>query len=279
MSLRGTVGTGLLVMALVVPLRAQAALEWKLKDGEKFYVDTTTETKQTVKVGDKTVSTTSTYRTVSEFAVTKVEAGAVTLQRTFKDVTLKSDGPASDTAARFAGRLKNTSYRFTITPKGKVTKVDAGEFLRTFGGIFTEDGLKSELGLLFGFLPDDDEAKKQTWERDESLSIGWGTLKGKATYADKGKEISVTRSWAFTPSKSGFDGTTITKDTIKVEQATGRITFDADAGRLVSLDTTVHVKGTLTTSDADKKERTAEVDETTTTTTRLSSKNPLDEKK
>jgi len=100
MSLRGTLGAGLLLLGLVLPAPARAALEWKFKEGDKFYVEAVTETKQTITIDEKKTTSASTFTTVNSFVVKKADAGSYTLEQTVEGVKVKSD--KDDTAAGVA---------------------------------------------------------------------------------------------------------------------------------------------------------------------------------
>src|SRR5690348_3933318 len=90
MSLRYTVGAGLLLAAVVLPARAQTALEWKFKDGDKFYVEAVTDTKQTVTIDNKATTSASTFTTVSSFVVKKAADG-YSVEQTIEGVKVTSN--------------------------------------------------------------------------------------------------------------------------------------------------------------------------------------------
>jgi len=294
MSWRGTMGAGLLLAVAVLPARAQTALEWKFKDGEKFYVEAVTDTKQTVTIGDKATTSASTFTTVSSFVVKKAGDG-YSVEQTIEGVKVTSDKPDDPTLgvrSRFANQLKGTTFRFTISPTGKVTSktIEGYDDLikKLTGGNesnekeirarLPEDAFKEELNAIFGFLPD---KAGTTWKRSETLTLPWGTLKGDADYTHKGnkgkdgEEITVTHNWTMELAKDAPAGVKVSKGNVKIDKAEGTIHCDPAAGRLINNTQTTHLTGKLTMTDAFMKEFTFDIDQTTTRTLRRVDQNPL----
>jgi hypothetical protein len=293
MSWRATMTAGLLLAAAVLPARAQTALEWKFKDGEKFYIEAVTDTRQTITAGDKTTNSGSTFTTVSSVVVKKADGG-YRVELTVEDVKVKSNKPDDatvTTASRFANQLKGASFKFTISPSGKITsKTIEGydDLVKKLGGgnetaekavraLLPEDAFREELNAMFGFLPDNPKDSK--WTRTESLSMPWGTLKGAAEYKHTGKtkdgeEIKVSRRWSYELPKEGAAGAKVSKGDVKVDKAEANIVVDPAAGRLVSNAQTMHVAGKLTINDG-SKDTTSDIDQTTTRILRRVDENPV----
>jgi len=296
MSLRVTIGAGLVLLAGVLPVGAQTALQWKFKEGDKFTIEAVTETKQTVTVGDKSSTSVSTFTTLSTFEVKKVDAGSYTLEQTIDGVKVKSNKSDDSTvalASRFANQLKGTTFRFTINPSGRITSPGLegyDELMRKLSGgreaaekevraLRGEDTFKEELGLIFGFLPEKPVNTGESWTRKERLAMPLGTLMGEAVYTYRGKvkegeSIDVARKWTYELPKEGTGGIKITKGELKVDQAAANILADPQAGRLVNHKQTLHVVGRLTTTDTTMKDTTYDVDQTTTRTLRRVDETP-----
>jgi hypothetical protein len=295
MSLRGTIGAGLLLAAAVLPARAQTTLEWKFKDGDKFYIEAVTDTKQTVTVGDKTTTPGSTYTTVSSIVVRKADGG-YRVEQTIEGVKVKpnkADDPTAVVESRFANQLKGATFKFTISPSGKITSkgVEGYEELLTklsegneaaqkgLRALLPEDALKADLNAMFGVLPDGPIGEGKGWTRSETQVLLWGKLTGQAEYVYKGKvkdgeEITVNRKLTYELPKDAAAGVKVTKADIKVDKATANIVVDPAAGRLVSHTQTTHLAGKLTTNDG-SKDTTTDIDQTTTRTLRRVDENPL----
>ncbi len=298
MSLRATTGAGLLLLAVVLPAPAQTALEWKFKEGDKFYVEAVTNVKQAVTVGDKTSSSDSTFTTVSRFEVKKADANAYALEQTIEGVQVKSskaDDPTVAIVSRFANLLKGATFKFTLSASGKISGSLEGydDLIKKLSGgneaaeksnraQFPEDALKDELAAMFGFLPDKPVKPGDTWKRPESMALPWGKLSGEATYTYDGKDkdgekISVKRGWTYAaPEGPGVGGVKVSKGDVKADDVTATIIADPAAGRLVSDSQKMHVSGKITTTDASGKDTTFTVDQTTTRTIRRVDKNPLE---
>jgi hypothetical protein len=303
MSMRATMAAGLFLLA-ALPAPAQTALEWKFKEGDKFYVEVVTENKQAVTVGDKTSNSESTYTTVSRFEVKKADSGSYTIEQTIEGVQVKSnktDDPTVAVVSRFANLLKGATFKFTLSSSGKISgnlegyddlikKLSGGNEKAEKGNraLLPEDAFKDELAAVFGFLPDKPVASGATWTRDESMALPWGKLSGKATYTYDGKDkdgekISIERRLSYAvPEGEGAAGVKVTKGDVKVEGAGGTVIADPAAGRLVSATQKMHVSGTITVTDTSTKDTTAAkpttftVDQTTTRTIRRVDKNPLE---
>lgn len=297
MSLRGTVGAGLLLLGLVLPAPAQTALAWKFKEGDKFFVEAVTETKQTITIEEKKTTSGSTVTTVSSFEVKKADAGSYTLEQTVEGVKVKpdkTDDLSVGTAGRFANILKGAKFTFTINGAGKITstKIEGyDELIKKLGGgneaaekgwraLLPEESVRGQLSDIFVPLPEKAVDKGAAWERAETQTVSGGTLKGDAVYTYQGKgkdgeEIGVSRKLSYELPKEAVSGVKVTKGDVKVEQATGTIVVDPASGRLVRSEQTTHVKGKLTTADSAMKETTFDVDQTTTRTIKRVEKNPL----
>jgi hypothetical protein len=298
MSLRGTMGAGLLLLGAVLPAPAQTTLEWKFKEGDKFYIEAVTDTKQTVTVGEKPTSLASTYTTVSQFEVQKAAAGAYTLKQTVVGVQVKSnkpDDPVMSTISRFAAQFKGTTFTFTMAPNGTITSKTLEGYddliKKLTGGNesaekeararYPEDMFRDELSRIFVPFPDKPVSKGDTWLRKETLAIPNGTLTGEITYTYDGRDpkdaeqIKVNQKWSYALPKGGSGGGRVTKGELKVDQATGRISVDPAAGRLIRNEESKHITGKLTYTDTTMKEITSDIDQTTTRTFRRVDENPL----
>jgi hypothetical protein len=293
----------LLLLAAGLPAPAQTALEWKFKEGDKFYIEAVTETKQTVTVADKAATTSeSTFTTVSRFEVKKADAGSYTLEQTIEGVRVKSnktDDPTVAVASRFANLLKGATFKFTINSAGKVTSGLEGydDLIKKLSGgnekadksnraLLPEDAFKEELNAIFGFLPDKPVKAGDPWTRKESMALPWGKLSGDATYTYAGKDkdgekIEVKRNLTYALPDGEGAGAKVTKGDIKVDDASATIVADPAAGRLVSATSKMHVGGKVTvteagTADTAAKQTTFTVDQTTTRTLKRVDKNPLE---
>jgi Family of unknown function (DUF6263) len=297
MSLRCTLGAGFLLLTAALTAQAQTTLEWKFKEGDKFYMEAVTEVKQKVALGDKpAVTIDTTYTTISSFVVKKAKADSYTLERTIEGVQVKSskpDDPATPVVSRWANLPKKASFTFTIDPSGKIIgKLDGyDELMKKFSGGneaveqsnragLPENLFKEELNDMFGFLPGKAVSKGDTWTRPERIALRFGKLAGDATYTYQGKgkdgeQIDVSHKWTYTAPTEPVDGLKISKGDLKVAEASASIVVDPEAGRLVRNKQDTHITGQLTLTDAAKKDISFSVDQTITRTVRRVDQNPL----
>ena len=288
-------GAALAVTALALPAHGQA-LAWKLKKGEKFFVEATTKSTQTIDNGTgKPKDVNNTVTTVSGFEVLDQSPEKTVLRQTIEGARVTSDDTTGPGAARAANALKGAQFTVTLGPSGKVTKLDGyPEIMRKLGGgnslaervlrnSIPAEAIQEELSTIFGFLPDGAAAAGATWRRAESLPLGpLGTLGGEAVYTYKGKgdggdEIVLRRTLAYAPPKEGEAAPTLKLNDVKVGEATGRIVFDAANGRLVRQDLNVSLQGTVRMTLPDKKTADVKIQQKTTRTIRLLDRNPFDQ--
>ena len=237
-------------------------------------------------MGDKASTSVSTFTTLSTFKVKKADARAYSLEQTIDSVKVKSNKPDDSTvavASRFANQLKGASFKFTISPNGRITspglegyddvvrKLAGGREAneKTVRALLPEDSFKEELGLLFGFLPDRLVNPGESWRRKETLALPWGTLAGEAVFTYQGKvkegeSITVAHKWTYELPKQGSGGIKIAKGELKIDQAGSNILADPLAGRLVNHKQSMHIIGRLTATDSSMKDTTFDVDQTTT---------------
>ncbi len=298
MLLRNAMGAGLLGLVIVLPAPAQTTLEWKFKDGDKFFIEAITNTKQKITIGDKTTDSESTFTTVSSFTIKKGEGGGYAVEQTIEGVkvkTSKENDPTVALVSRFANQLKGTQFQFTMSPVGKITSMTLtgyNDFIKKLSGgneaaeqvnksKFPEEMFREELNLIFGFLPDKPVSPGSSWVgKKEVVTLPVGTLTGESTYSylgrkPEGEEISVSQKWTYELPKEPVAGLKVTKGSLKVDAASGKIIADPAAGKLVRHEETRHITGKLTLSDANNKETVYDVDQTTTRVIRRVDENPL----
>jgi hypothetical protein len=289
---------GVMLLAAALPALAQTTLEWKFKEGEKFYVEAVTETKQTVTIAGKSTTVGATYTTVSQFEVKKAAADSYTLEQTLTGVQVKSnkpDDPITAVLSRYAAQAKGSTFTFTLASAGTITsKTLEGydDFVKRLSGgneaqeklvraQYPEELFRDELSRIFLPLPGKPVNKGDKWVRKETDVLAYGKLTGENTYTYDGKDtnggekISVSEKWTFVPAKDGQAVAGVTTATLNVDGASGQITADPAAGRLIRHEESKHITGTLTYTDAARKEITAAVDLTTTRRFRRVEENPL----
>lgn len=284
-------GLALSLVVAVAPASAQFTLAWKLKKGDKFFLETTTTThQQLAATGGKPAAPENTVTTVSSFEVLSDEGGKYVLRQKVEGIQAKASDGTGPSAARAATVLKGAQFTFHLTPAGKISNFDGyADLLKKWTGgndaleqevraSYPESSFKDELATVFGFLPEQPVAQGATWKRDESLPLGRaGRLTGTTTYTYTGKadgheQITQDSQLAFEATK----GDASRLSNVKVTEGKGPILFDPAAGRLVKWERTLKMTATVTVRDNNDKDQTFNVQQTTTRTTRLLDKNPLE---
>jgi Family of unknown function (DUF6263) len=259
-------------LASSLPLQAEVKLEWKFKEGDKFQTESITTLVQTMTVGGQTNR--QDFETIlhTSFTVKKTEPdGSVELRMQIEKIKASNRAnPASPAASTQVRALEDVVLTIFLNPKREVTKLEGFEDVlkrvtnddatsaKAIREIVKEENLRRQAEEAFGFLPDRPVNKGDKWERKIEAALGpLGTILATHTYTYEGPEmkqdkslhkISVASNFTYVPPKAATPGFQfqITKGEVKTENATGTIWFDADAGRLVSSETKMKIKGTLT---------------------------------
>jgi hypothetical protein len=284
-----------ILTGMALPGYGQTTLAWKLKEGDKFYLESASLLNQTIKSGGMEVKQDIDQTLVSLFTVKKKNAdNTLTIEQKIETVLLKTNGPVPPKAAQ---ALEGAVFTFTLNPKGEVTKFSgfddlikkltndnpaAGKEVRRF---LTEDLLKMTAQETFGFVPDKAVKKGDKWERKFTYPLGpLGTLTSTNKYTAEGTDkvdgknaerIAVEMSMTYAaPKPEGSASLEIKKGDLKVEGAKGTIYFDAAAGRLVRSEATIPSKGIMTFSFGGR-DTDMELDQKQTIKNRVLDKNPL----
>ena len=299
MSLR--LGVGAFVLVGLTALPAQAQMQWKFKEGDKLYQDAAIKMNQVMKFMGQEVKQDIDIANLVSWNVKKKNAdGTVVIEQTVE--SMKLTGGALPIDDKFFDKMKGMTFTITLSPKGEVAKVEGyaegmkkllGDNLgdnpiaaKMFEGMMSEDNIKKQFADLFAFLPDKPVQKGDKWARKMSQPLGpIGTLTSDRTYVYDGQatvdgktveKIVFTETIASTaPPAKGAGGLPfeITKVNFKADKAGGTIYFDAEAGRLVRLEQSMKLKGSMTFSIMGNN-LDAEIDQDMTSVTKVSDKKP-----
>jgi hypothetical protein len=290
---------GLLVLGgLATPVHGQVKLEWKFKEGDKFYLESVNTTKHTMKIGGRVNNQDVENTTVDSYEVVKTDADQIVLKKTVESVDAKTSGLGAEEAASAAKKMKGAVFMVTVDPRRSVvTKVEGvEEYVKkiTGGNPLQQQAMSLSVNeatvredvqnILVGFLPEKPAEKGETWTRKAKLSmgpIGSFDTTGQYTYRGKskldGKPVDkIDVKWTFTyvpPKDKGGFPFEISKGDLKTDSATGTYYFDADGGKLVQMDRKYRIKGTLTIKSMDQQ-LLMEIDQDATSKTRLLDKAP-----
>jgi hypothetical protein len=270
MARRGVLAVLLLAAGLVLPARAQAPLEWKLKKGDRFYVRNFTETKQTLKAVGKEVPQSFKQTVVLGFTVEDQTPKGVVLKETVEWVEIKPENgdPVSE------DRIVGASFTILLSPKWEVIEFEGyAQLLDKLAGddvaarqalqaTVSEDALKKSVRELMAFLPDRPVKEGgDPWARTVEQPFGaLGTLLETRTYKLEGKgdlggkkvdRITFTSAVEY---KAGKPDKALAYHVIsgemKADEAKGTVHFDPDAGRVVQIESRMKLRGRMVLSIA-----------------------------
>jgi hypothetical protein len=266
------------VLAFPAPGRAQQVqLEWKLKEGDKFFLETVTSFKQTLKTLGKELKQDRQDNVVYGVSVLKKnDDKTAQLEEKIESVAVRNTGgPAGTPAAedKFNQQLKDATFRVTLTPRGEVTKFEGYEDLvkkiagddtnarKVVQAVLSEDGFRRSAAESFGLLPAGPAKPGDKWGEDRKVEAPYGPLGSftvTKTYTYEGKDtingksvdkITFTGTAVYTPPKTADAGAMpfqVVKGELKADDIKGTMYFDADAGRLVGSEAAMRIKGSLT---------------------------------
>lgn len=271
------IGAALVLAALAGPAPAQVTLQWKFKEGDKFYLESVSILKQSMKTLNKELKQDIEQTTLFSFTVQKKDSdNNAVLQATIESVAVKNIGgptgavPAED---KFNQVLKGCTFRVTVNPRGEVTKFEGyDDLIKKLAGsdkaaqenvraVLSEEYLKRSAGEAFLPLPAGAVKPGDSWGGDKKQELRLGPLGSFTTtrrYTYDGKEspdgkpldkVSVTATATYAPPKAGEPTPfpfQVTKGSLKADDIKGTAYFDAATGRLAQATTTMHLHGTLT---------------------------------
>ncbi len=249
MPLRRCMGVVLVLALTALPARAQVQLEWKLKEGDSFFLQTDSKFVQVLElVGKETgkeIKQEIEQTTLLQFKVEKKDekTGVLTVRETIEG--LRGKGVADE-------KVQGAAFKVSG---------DDPAIAKTMKAILSEDLLKVSAKEAFSFLPEKDVKEGDTWgeKRTIKVPIGpLGTMDVINTYKYEGKEkvggkefdkITFTTAVTYAPPKEDSGLTfKVTKGELKTEGTKGKILFDREAGRLVQYQAELKTTGQFTLS-------------------------------
>lgn len=261
----------LVLGGLVAPAQAQVNLQWKLKEGDQFYLEEVSNAKQNMKVMGQEVKQDQTVTTIFLITVVKKNAdGSMVLEQKFESMkTEVVGGPPRDNIDK---QIQGGTVRLHVSPKMEVTKLEGYDELvqkvvgndakaqQMFKLMMSDDTLKKKLAEQFEFVPGMAVKPGDKWQRKAELSLGpIGVMKIERDFTYEGADmlggkkldkIAMTGvgSYALPKGDGGGFPFKVTKGELKIDGMKGTIHFDAAAGRLVQAEAKTNMKGALTIS-------------------------------
>jgi hypothetical protein len=288
---------GVFCLVLAAPAHAQTNLQWKLKEGDKFYVESVSTTKYSVDIMGKNLKWDETTMMVISYTVKAKNNDGLVITQKYERVRVKSQGGlgAGTGLDKLPERMEGATFTFTLSPDNKISNFqgydaflknliqgmeDVARFAKAF---FTEDVLKQTIEDTFGALPNKTVNTGDTWKQESKMSIGpFGTFKSAKNFSYKGKEkgedvIAYTADLTYTPPKGDVAGLEalfkIVRGEFKSENARGSLTYDPAKGRLTGAQESMVFRGRLTLEVA-MNQIELEMNMDITNRTRLLSKSP-----
>jgi hypothetical protein len=261
----------LLTLALTAPAAAQVQLQWKFKEGEKFYLEEKFDNKSSLIFGCTPVKQDQKQYRVWSFVVKQRNAdGSAVLDVRIERWKYEATGGMAGGEKAFEIMepiFKQVPWTAQISAEGKMTRFDgydqllkklaeAGpDVVKVFKGLANEEVFRMPLAMVFDVLPGIPAKPGASWKRVTYLSIGLlggFTHDHEFTYVgpgDGGHKITFKGKYAFQPTKAdaiAVLGLKILKMEPKKNESTGKILFDNANGRLTYFEITMPLDGKMT---------------------------------
>jgi len=291
--------SSVVLVLLANPVSGQTRLQWKLHEGERFYLETTVRANQTLSLaGQQTKQEMENVTVVSFYVKSKGADGSLVIEQKIESIKSKAVGGTAPVGNIFR-QMEGMVFTVTYNAKMEVTKFEGyGELIKKLGGddpvvgkqirsLLSEDSLKHSAEEAFRFLPDAAVKPGHKWDRKHTVPLGpLGSLNAVQGYTYDGpvefegknaEKISVVTSVSYQPPKGDTTGLPfrITAGNLKTQDGKGTIYFDAAAGRMLQSETKWRLKGVLTFEAAQGQPMDMEMDQEQSVRIRVTAMNPL----
>jgi hypothetical protein len=287
------------VLLLAGPAWGQVKLEWKLKEGDRFFLEEKATAAQTLTfMGTDTKQGLEQTR-VTRYTVLKKNAdNSLVLEQKIETVRAKATGktPAS---AKLLKDLEGATFQITLSPQRRVTRLEGYEALmkklgkdpqigKIIRALIPKESLSQPTENLFRFLPDKPVREGAAWTFPAVRPLGFlGNLQTANTCTwqrdervngeQAAKLVIATTKATFVPAGAGSGlPFRVVKGNIKLDKSrtTATVWFSARQGRMLKARQKTALGGSLTV-DAMGNMISMDVDHEETVTTRVLDKNPL----
>lgn len=244
---------GLLPSSVVAQTGKAILLDWKFKEGEKFWVDTQTRVDQIERLGTQQAANIVLMRTITSYVVKKVtESNYVELEAKIESTRYENNQtPDSQKMSTLFAMMQGATLRLTMNPERQVQKLEgysdwllkladkipASEVDR-LRSLVPEEDIRNAASEGFGFLPGKEIQLNQQWSKKSELNMApAGVLGYNVNYTyrgnDKGREKIVidckeNGKFTMTPSLAAPG----TQSAFSLESRTGTIWFNNQTGKL-----------------------------------------------
>lgn len=258
---------GLVVVCLILgagPAFAQTRLEWKFAAGDSFVLERIYTQRQEMELGAKKFVQETASTWLTSVAIKEKGPKGALLVLTIESVQIKSIGSGSTGGIdnKLAEKMKGLSLTLTLTPHGKITRLDGYDaFIKALAegkvevekalrSLLTEESLRDGFDEVFGFLPERAVSKGDKWKRAATEAAPpFGSFKSSFEYTYGGEtdqlhEVSYLIKTAYQPAAAS-DLFRLVKGGLKSEEGGGEFIFDAARGRLVRGEKSLKLQGDL----------------------------------
>jgi len=260
----------LLVVLLPAGVFAQTGkaifLDWKFKEGEKFWVDTQTRVEQVEQLGAQQAANIVLMRTITSYVVKKVsESNYVEFEAKIESTRYENNQTTdSQKMSTLFAMLEGATFRLTMNPERQVQKLEGyADWLQKLSAqipssevdrlraLVPESDIRNAASEGFGFLPGKEITLNQQWQKKCELNMApAGILSYNVIYAyrgnDKGKEklvISCKENGKFTMTPSL--ATPGTQSEFILETRSGTIWFNNQIGKLDRAEHVYQTRGNI----------------------------------
>jgi hypothetical protein len=277
----------------------QGKLEWRFKEGDKFYLEERSTLKQTMKYMGSDLKQELNSTRLTSFTVLKKTDESLVLEQKIESVKITRASGSAKPEANMLKELEGATFKVYFNSKMKIIKFDGYENLikkmakneeigKNAQLLMPEESLSRPVEAFFGFLPGKAVAKGDTWDHEFTLAVGpLGSLKLETCYTVKGnnrmgdREVVrlevVNKKSAFTPAaRGGVQPFRVAKGDIRVnsKKTKGMVYFSASLGRLVKAENTMYLDGSLTI-DVKGSMTTIEIEQEQRVTSTILDRKPL----
>ncbi|HQR06983.1 MAG TPA: DUF6263 family protein [Gemmatales bacterium] len=261
-----------ILLGILLPVVALAQtgkavlLDWKFKEGEKFWVDTLTRVEQVEKMGTQQGANIVVMRTITSYLVKKVtESNYVELEAKIESTRYENNQtPDSQKMSTLFGMLQGATFKLTMNPERQVQKLEGySDWLLKLAGqiqpsevdrlraLVPEADIRNAASEGFGFLPGKEITLNQQWKKKCELNLApAGLLNYQVNYTyrgnDKGKEKIVidckeNGKYTMTPGMSAAG----TQSEFTLVSRTGTIWFNNQTGKLDQAEHVYQTQGNI----------------------------------
>jgi hypothetical protein len=272
---RAALASLLSLAALATPARAQVGLQWKFKEGDRFYLEEKIVTRTTTGTRGQRSPSEQTQVRISSFLVKKQTVESTELEQRIESWTIKTVGPllgANEGAKLLQEITTDVVFRIQLKPSGEILdfkgydevekklKDKGKQQAREFEAVGGREIFRAMLTMAFDVLPSARNVKTgESWKKDNLVPMGpLGDYRYSLTFtslpkSDSGKVeagdlIGIKGTLSFQPAKAdaGELGFTVVKMDLTSNDISGKMLFDSVKGRLVTSEWTVARAGMVT---------------------------------